>query len=969
MKRFIRNFTILLLFFPLNIVNSQVTVSGSNGNVNGTYSTLKLAFDALNSIADQTNANITVTVNSNGYSPDSETDPCVINQPLNFSWNSFQIIPIGNVTISGNIEPGFPLIDLNSADKINIDGLNSGGNSLTISNSSTSSTAETSTIRFQRDATFNKITNCSILGSATMEASINGGTVYFSSGAILRGNDSNTISYCNIGPAGQNLPSKGIYSNGTNSSQYLYNSGNKITECNIYDFFNGAGESSGIYITRGSREFYLTNNKLYQSLPRSQTIGSIHSAIKLTGYFNSKCFINGNTIGNSSSDGTGIYDFSGVSSASKFYPVYISVRTTDTVNIQGNFIKNIKCSGAVSGTDTTSPFTAIMFVSGRSFIGNLSGNIIGSSDSEGSIVYESSGNSSTEIYGIFHADTSSLCNITNNKIGGLIANNIYSNGLSIYCIRANTSIRYITGSKIDNNNIGYSEASIRNLSVSNFSRIIGIHSFRGPVSISINNISNLISSAPNKSLGAASSVIGICIENISSYVSNIINRNSISFLENTNLTEAVSVTGIAYNGQLSGSNYVASNIIRTFEIYSNNVQSELNGIYVEDGSATYQNNFISLGNYKNGNSITKNIKINGINETNYGSNNFFCNSIYIGGSGVELGNNNTYALFSSIKDNLRKYRNNILYNARSNSAGTGSHFAIRIGGSPGNTTGLTIINNIYFTSGNGGVLGYFNVSPVYSIVDWKNPAIGPGQDSYSYFTDPQFENPEVSYRISLDTNTVANNNGFVGTQVSTDIEGDPRNSFHPDIGADEFIGTYIYKLNVKLQACPSDSIKISFVEELLCIPVSVKTLKISDQGPYSFKIYGLADIIPSSAPVFFLKVQQKSSLKLWSKHALVFSYDGTGEYDFTSSQDQDYSSNLTYNGSGWAMIGGDINQDDLIDAVDLASVNNDANSQIPGSVSGYTGTDINCDGYTDAEDQAIVDNNSLLSLVVIPPCP
>jgi hypothetical protein len=81
---------------------------------------------------------------------------------------------------------------LNGADFLTIDGLNSGGNSLTISNTSTSSTAGTSTIRFINGATGNIVTRCTIQGSSTVAA---GGTIVFSTDAsTTNGNDNNTIS-------------------------------------------------------------------------------------------------------------------------------------------------------------------------------------------------------------------------------------------------------------------------------------------------------------------------------------------------------------------------------------------------------------------------------------------------------------------------------------------------------------------------------------------------------------------------------------------------------------------------------------------------------------------------------------------------------------------------------------------------------------------------------------------------------
>ena len=56
-------------------------------------------------------------------------------------------------------------MNINGADNVTINGLNTVGNSLTISNTTIGSTAGSSTIRFQADSTNDIVTNSTILGS------------------------------------------------------------------------------------------------------------------------------------------------------------------------------------------------------------------------------------------------------------------------------------------------------------------------------------------------------------------------------------------------------------------------------------------------------------------------------------------------------------------------------------------------------------------------------------------------------------------------------------------------------------------------------------------------------------------------------------------------------------------------------------------------------------------------------------
>ena len=106
-----------------------------------------------------------------------------------------------------------------------------------------------------------------------MISSTNGGTIFIStaSGSTGTGNDNNTISNCKIGPAGTNLPSKGIYANGTTTNSNAENSGILITNNEIFDFFLPTQTHGGIMISSGNTDYTISNNKLYQTGTRTFT--------------------------------------------------------------------------------------------------------------------------------------------------------------------------------------------------------------------------------------------------------------------------------------------------------------------------------------------------------------------------------------------------------------------------------------------------------------------------------------------------------------------------------------------------------------------------------------------------------------------------------------------------------------------------------------------------------------------------
>ena len=151
-----------------------------------------------------------------------------------------------------------------------MDGLNVGGNSLTVSNTTVSATAGTGTIQFIADATNNTVTRCTIQGSSTTPLATVGGTIIFSTGTTT-GNDGNTVSLCNIGPAGANLPSKAIFALGSTSSAGIRNSGVTIDNNNIFDFFLPTNSTSGVHILNGNDNWTISNNRIYQTASRTFT--------------------------------------------------------------------------------------------------------------------------------------------------------------------------------------------------------------------------------------------------------------------------------------------------------------------------------------------------------------------------------------------------------------------------------------------------------------------------------------------------------------------------------------------------------------------------------------------------------------------------------------------------------------------------------------------------------------------------
>jgi len=319
---------LFILFFNVMLVKAQVNVGVDS------YPTLKAAFDSINAGKHTGSINIWITSNT------TETETSVINESGagNASYTSITISPVGNRTIIGAIPTRNALIQLNGADSVTIDGLNTGGNSLTISNTTATLSVKSSTIMFIGDASNNKISNCSILGSSNIPNDYEGGTIYFSTG-VTTGNDNNIIQNCKIGSAGSNLPTNGIFSYGSTTNDTIANSGNIIDQCEIFDWYS-TNTCSGVFVSSGNSGWHITNNKLYQTAPRTSSTNMY--GIRCSSTY-SEIQVLGNIIGYSGPDGTGTFSVNGISN---FYAISAGIlpEATDTCYLCNNIISNISDS-------------------------------------------------------------------------------------------------------------------------------------------------------------------------------------------------------------------------------------------------------------------------------------------------------------------------------------------------------------------------------------------------------------------------------------------------------------------------------------------------------------------------------------------------------------------------------------------------------------------------------------------------
>lgn len=825
---------------------AQVDVTGSVG-ADGSYATLTAAFSAINASGPHTGSSIAVTLTAN---TNEGAGTAVLNAG---AWTSLTVSPGGGAarTITGATTAGQPMINLTGADNVTFDGLNSGGNSLILSNTTASATANTSTIRFIDGATTNTVTRCSVLGSFTGNAStVIGGIILFSTdGMTANGNDNNTISNCDLGPAGATLPSVCIRSEGSAGTAALFNTGIILSGNNVADCFHATLNSAGIYLGAGTTDWTIQNNRFYQTAIRTITAGgSTHASIQ-TGNANvNNCVITGNIIGFSSSAGTGTYSIS-MMAGTRFYPVYLlSHGTTTPSSIQNNTITNIALSNNLSGVGTAAPFIAINIFSGRANIGNVTGNIIGSSTTSGAITLSNNAGANTHLYGIYAGNT---CTISNNSIGGIVLNGPSVNGNSFFGIRTTTASPSATMT-IQNNTIGYAAAPINVNTTDAVSRAFGIFSDAGPVTCTGNIVSNMNNASGQIGTGTAAGTIGICCNHPTATITPCtVSQNTVHSIGSGHATAAVTVTGVytAFNPGYAG-HIVARNNVHSLSALSSSASATLNGIINTNGTTTFKNNMIRLGINSAGSSLTNGSIINGISLSGTSGDLAAFNSVYIGGTGV-AGTSNTFCFTSSTTGNSRTFRNNIFYNARSNGAGTGKHYAMSANGVGVNPAGLTSNHNDLLANGTGGVLCSYAAADQATLAAWQAAT---GQDANSLNADPQFINPTgtsatADLHIHPTLVTPIEAAGFFIASVTDDLDGQVRASLTPtDIGADagNFTPPTLVEIDIKGNstsimdgdATPSLADHTDFGSQAVCAGTITRTFTIENAGSTNLSLTG-----------------------------------------------------------------------------------------------------------------------------------
>ncbi len=795
--------------FPVDVFVSDTYAAG--------YKNIKSAFDAINA-GTHTGA-ITIKLNDNS----NESASAVLNASGTggSSYTSVNIYPTTTgLSISGNIG-NYPLIDLNGADNVTIDGrVNAGGSSisLVISNTSTSSSNFTSTIRFTNDATYNNIKYCKLQGSTTAGDQ---GILSFYRGAITSGNSYNTIDHNEITNAGGNRPRNALFSFG--KSEAVPNSSNTVSNNNIYDVLNlsqNYTKAIALYTSEDAHPnnsyntgWTISGNSFFdtQDLSTAGSSGDV-KVIFVWADQGSGFTISNNYIGGSAALCSGTW--TKATGNNQFLAIWINAKQGGATNyLQGNTIKNFSlinsgasswygiyfnggdnnvsnnCIGATTGTGS------IIFTNGStggSFVGYNQGVYCSSTCSNNTIgsitVANSNGANATNFLGIWVNSSCGSATNSNNLVGSTTTpNSINATSASTSNAQTMVGIR-IQGSStlnIANNTVANLTNGTTNTTTSTQGYIYGIYPFQGVNTITGNTVHDLTIANANDGTGPAIST-GEPSTSLSAggIVAPIYNGNNQTISNNTvyNISNSYSsftghVAGIYHYGQSSASS-VNSNFIYGLGVSSSSSSASIYGIKIAHGATTYSNNIITLGDNTTAN-------LYGIYESGaaYTTSYIYFNTVYMAGSPTS-GSINSACLYNADNSgdhSARDFRNNIFFNARSNNGSSGKNYAMYIKNTGG---GLTCDFNDYYASGTGGKLGYYFLGDKTALPIVTGVT---GNDAHSKNTDPGFASATPGATAADYLPSVTSLIAATGTSITTDYDGGAdRSGTLPAMGAFEY---------------------------------------------------------------------------------------------------------------------------------------------------------------------------------------
>lgn len=181
-------------------------------------------------------------------------------------------------------------------------------------------------------------------------------------------------------------------------------------------------------------------------------------------------------------------------------------------------------------------------------------------------------------------------------------------------------------------------------------------------------------------------------------------------------------------------------------------------------------------------------------------------------------------------------------------------------------------HNLLYT--NSAVLGAYNGFNFPNLVAWQNHS---GLDLHSVDVNPAF----TSDTVLRTCNAAVNGGGTPLANVSTDIDGDSRNLFTPDIGADEFTGAGLYNLGPDIFKCAQDTVSFGG-EDISGNTYQWNTLQTTPEittnqaGAYIITVTSSCGIATDTIVVNNIPLPSATFTSVISFYTASFTYTGSG---------------------------------------------------------------------------------------------
>lgn len=465
-----------------------------------------------------------------------------------------------------------------------------------------------------------------------------------------------------------------------------------------------------------------------------------------------------------------------------------------------------------------------------------------------------------------------------------------------------------------------------------------------------------------------SNIIYTGIEILGKYSNTVISNNEI--YNTVGLAQANSFKAINISFSISGTTNIFNNKIHDLKPSGTFAGSNVTAIHSNGPTGTTTNIYNNVI-YLDPNSTDLLQTWYGIRTLNPGAVNIYYNSIYIGGTNVTAGSSYGLSREGSGTTNIL---NNVVFNARSNSTGTGNHYGIY---TTSTTTLLSNYNDIY-VNGTGGCFGFSNSLNRVTLLNWQ---VATGKDANSISVDPQFTS--VTNLIPLNTALIA------GTPIAgytTDFVGTLRGT-PPTMGAYEMVlPPKVLNLKVFLQALilgrpnsPSPATMFESMDEIGAhfgtgIADQI-TVELHNAASYTVIAYTAINLnlstvgdVNLTVPVtyngsYYITIKHRNSIVTTSANPVSFA-GSIINYDFSTSAEQAYGNNQQLMNGVYSIFCADIDQDGSIGIIDMGGVENASINFI----SGYVPEDIDGDGSVGIVDMGSVENNGINFVgAILPP--